>query len=257
MTGRPIILVTPDVEPHGTEMQDVSSSLSGRYQEAVLAAGGLPFIMPLTTDRSVIAESVARAEAVMLTGGEDINPDLYPRRMAPKVRQTVKMTPDHGERDFREFVLIDEVFRQGKPLLAICRGQQILNVALGGTLYADIPSEIPGSLQHRRIDKRCEPVHEVRLTEQSLLAKITRKPTLDVNSTHHQAVAEVAPPLRATAVSSDGVVEGLELRPEAAACLPFLVSVQFHPERLADRFPEHANIFRALVNACLANRNKL
>jgi putative glutamine amidotransferase len=257
MTGRPIILMTPDADPRGAEMDDMSTSLSGRYQEAVLAAGGLPLIMPLTADRGVIAECVGLADAVILTGGGDINPVLHPRRIAPRVRQTVKMTPDNGQRDFRELILIDEVFRQGRPLLGICRGHQILNVALGGTLYGDISREIPRALRHRRLDKRCEPVHEVRLTEESLLAKITGKPTLDVNSTHHQAVAEVAPLLRATAVSSDGVVEGMELKPEAVACLPFLLSVQFHPERLADRFPEHANIFRALVNAGLANRNKL
>jgi len=257
MTGRPIILVTPDVEPHGAEMQDMSSSLSGRYQQAVLEAGGLPLIMPLTADRGVIAECVARAEGVMLTGGEDINPDLYPR-VAPKAaRQAVKITPDDGQRDFRELVLIDEVFRQGKPLLAICRGHQILNVALGGTLYADIPTELPQALSHRQVDKRCDPVHEVRLTGESLLAKIIGKPTLGVNSTHHQAVADIAPPLRATAVSPDGVVEGLELKPKAVECLPFLISVQFHPERLADRYPEHASIFRALVAACLENRTNL
>lgn len=257
MTGRPIILITPDVEPRGTEMQDMSSSLSGRYQQAVLEAGGLPLIMPLTADRRVISECVALAQGVMLTGGEDVSPDLYPRKLPDRVRKTVKVTPDGGQRDLRELVLIDEIFRQRKPVLAICRGHQILNVALGGTLYADIPQEVPNALQHRRTDKRCDPVHEVRLTEESLLAKITAEPTLGVNSTHHQAVAKVAPALRVAAVSPDGVVEGLELKPEMAACLPFLVSVQFHPERLTDRYPEHARIFQALVEAGKAKRKKL
>src|SRR5437868_1378743 len=84
--------------------------------------------------------------------------------------------------------------------------QQALNVALGGTLVADIPSLLPGALNHRRMDKRSQVVHEVRLTEPSLLAKIVRKPTLGVNSTHHQAVAKVAGPLTASAVSQDGIV---------------------------------------------------
>src|SRR5439155_14647667 len=98
----------------------------------------------------------------------------------------------------------------------------------------------------------------VRLTPGSLLAKITGRQKLGVNSTHHQAVAKVAAPLKVTAVSSDGIIEGLELQPRAARRLPFLLSVQFHPERLADRYPEHRAIFRGLAQACaLSRKNKL
>jgi putative glutamine amidotransferase len=101
------------------------------------------------------------------------------------------------------------------------------------------------------MDRRSEIVHGVRLTPGSLLAKITGRQRLGVNSTHHQAVARVAAPLKVAAVSSDGIVEGLELRPGAAKMLPFLLSVQFHPERLADRYPEHRAIFRAFTRACV------
>ena len=156
------------------------------------------------------------------------------------------VTPDGGARDLRELLLIDEVFRQRKPLLAICRGHQMLNVALGGTLVADIPSQLPRAINHRRMDRRSEIVHEVRLTPGSLLAKITGRQRLGVNSTHHQAVARVAAPLKVAAVSSDGIIEGLELKPGAASMLPFLLSVQFHPERLVDRYPEHRAIFRGV-----------
>jgi putative glutamine amidotransferase len=93
-------------------------------------------------------------------------------------------------------------------------------------------------------------VHEVRLTPESVLSKITGTDRLGVNSTHHQAVDRIAEPLRAAAVSDDGVVEGLELKPAAADCLPFLVSAQFHPERLADRYPAHQAIFQAFAQAC-------
>jgi putative glutamine amidotransferase len=149
-------------------------------------------------------------------------------------------------------MLIDEVFRQRKPLLAICRGHQMLNVALGGTLVADIPSQMPRALNHRRTDKRGEIVHEVRLTSGSNLAKICSGQKLGVNSTHHQAVRRVAPGLRTVARSPDGVVEALELRPGASRWLPFLLSVQFHPERLADRYPAHRAIFDAFTRACMA-----
>jgi putative glutamine amidotransferase len=160
------------------------------------------------------------------------------------------VTPDGGARDLRELILIDEAFRQHKPLLAICRGHQVLNVALGGTLLADIRSQKPGAQNHRRMDKRSDVVHEVRLTADSLLAKITGARDLGVNSTHHQAVDKIAPPLRAIARSDDGIVEGLELKPEAVRSVPFLLSVQFHPERLADRYKAHRAIFSAFTRAC-------
>jgi putative glutamine amidotransferase len=193
---------------------------------------------------------------VLLTGGDDIEPNLYSHRMPQSLRATVSITPDGGARDLREILLLDEVFRQRKPLLAICRGHQLLNVALGGTLIADIPSQRPGSLDHRRTDKRNQTVHEVRLTPDSLLAKITTTQTLRVNSTHHQAVGQVAPALQVCGRAPDGVVEALELKPGVAA-LPFLVSVQFHPERLGDRYPAHATIFTAFTRACALSRNTI
>jgi putative glutamine amidotransferase len=253
MKQPPLILVSPDIESRGKEFGDRSLSLSGNYQQALMGAGGLPLAMPATTSPELIAECVRRCDGVLLTGGDDVDPRLYANQLPARVRRTVGVTPDGGERDFRELLLIDQAFRQRKPLLAICRGQQILNVALGGTLLADIPSQAPGAMNHRRRDKRSEIVHDVRLTRDSLLAKITGKQKIGVNSTHHQAVARVAPPLRVAAVSTDGIVEGLELKPGAVA-LPFLVSVQFHPERLADRYPEHQALFGAFTQACVLCR---
>lgn len=250
MRPAPLILVSPDIENQGKEHGDRSISLSASYSEALSAAGALPVAMAPTISRRVIAQFVARSDGVLLTGGDDIEPRLYIRRLPAKVRRTVNVTPDSGERDFRELLLIDEVFRQAKPLLAICRGHQILNVALGGTLLADIPSQRPRALAHGKNDERNEIVHDVRLTPGSLLAKIAGGLRLGVNSTHHQAVAQVAPPLRVTAASNDGMVEGLELKPGGSHWLPFLLSVQFHPERLVDRYPAHRAIFQAFAQVC-------
>jgi putative glutamine amidotransferase len=257
MTQRPLILISPDVEEKGKEFKDPSISLSGHYQQAVLAAGGLPLTMPVTISREVVAECVRRSDGVLLTGGDDVEPRLYAERLPAGLRRKVAVTPDGGERDLRELLLIDEVFRQAKPLLAICRGHQILNVALGGTLVADLGSQVPGAANHRRFDQRNGTVHEARLTEESLLAKITGRQRLRVNSTHHQAVGRVAAPLKVTAVSSDGIIEGLELKPDAGCGLPFLLSVQFHPERLVDRHPEHRAIFRAFTQACALSRESM
>jgi len=251
-----MILVSPSIEKKGEEFSDLSTSLSARYEMAVMGAGGIPVALSATVSRDVIAESVRRVEGVLLTGGEDVEPRLYGNGLPAKLKRTVTLTPDGGARDLRELILIDEVFKQRKPLLAICRGHQVLNVALGGTLIVDIPSQNRGALNHRRMDKRSEVVHEVRLTPDSILAKITGRRSLGVNSTHHQAVGRIAAPLRAAARSEDGIIEGLELKPEAAGWLPFLLSVQFHPERLVDRHPEHGAIFRAFTRACVLSRKK-
>jgi putative glutamine amidotransferase len=256
MAKPPLILVSPNVEKKGDEFGDLSISLSETYQQALMACGAIPLAMPASTSRDLIAECVGRCDGVLLTGGEDVEPGLYGDVLPPRLRGTVTVTPDGGARDFREVLLIDEVFRQRKPLLAICRGHQVLNVALGGTLMADILAQTPRTINHRRMDCRSEVVHDVRLTSGSLLAKIIGKLKLGVNSTHHQAVARVAMPLKVVAVSTDGIVEGLELKPSVARILPFLLSVQFHPERLADRYPEHQAIFRGFAEACALSRRQ-
>ncbi len=250
MASRPLILVSPSTEKRGVEFHDLSASLSVKYDFSVLQAGGIPVTVPATTDRAVLAETVRRMEGVLLTGGDDINPDLYDPRLPAGIRRTVEQTPDGGARDLRELVLIQEVFRQRKPLLAICRGHQLLNIAFGGQLVADIRRQVPGALNHQQLDRAGELVHEAALTAGSLLAKICGKRVLGVNSSHHQAVQTVAEPFVATAVSPDGLVEAMELKPGTAQGMPFLLSVQFHPERLTHQYAAHRAIFKTFVTAC-------
>lgn len=254
MARPPLILVSPSIEKRGVEFNDLSVSLSVKYDFAVARAGGIPVTAPTTTDRALLAEAVRRADGVLLTGGDDINPDLYDRSLPPAVRKTVGTTPDGGGRDWRELILIDEVFRRRKPLLAICRGHQLLNVAFGGGLVADIRRQIPGALNHQRMDKADEIIHEVPLTRGSLLARITGKRVLGVNSSHHQAVWEPAGPLEAVARTGDGIVEAMELKLEAARWMPFLLSVQFHPERLVEGHAGHRAIFSRFVEVCQQKR---
>jgi putative glutamine amidotransferase len=250
MGRSPLILVTPSIEQHGVEFHDLSASLSLRYNQAVLQAGGIPVTAPTTTDRAALAEALRRTEGVLLTGGDDINPALYEQNLPRRLRQTVAQTPDGGARDLAELVLIQEIFRQRKPLLAICRGHQMLNVAFGGKLVVDIPRQLPGALNHRRTDKPLDLVHEAALTPGSLLSKICQATVLGVNSTHHQGVVQPAEPFYATATSSDGVVEAMELRPAWARLTPFLLSVQFHPERLVRKHARYRAIFATFVTAC-------
>ena len=157
MVRPPLILISPSIEKQGVEFNDVSISLSMCYELAILSAGGIPVVAPATTDRAILAESMRRTDGVLLTGGDDINPELYAKlyekKLSAKILKTVEQTPDHGQRDVRELILIEEIFRQRKPVLAICRGQQMLNVAFGGRLIVDIRQQVSGALNHRRPDQ--------------------------------------------------------------------------------------------------------
>ncbi len=246
MRVRPLILVTPCQQGHGAEFSDASLSLSNRYTQALADHGGMPVVMPLTAAAEDIAQCVSRAEGVLLTGGEDVEPKHYASDLAPALAE--QMGPTEPARDVLELALIAEVFRQRKPLLCICRGHQMLNVALGGTLIVDIPTQIAGALSHKQMARKMEPVHDIMLAHDSQLAALLAAERLGVNSTHHQAVDRVAAPLRVTATASDGVIEAMELKD--AAALPFLQSVQFHPERLYERHQNFAALFREFVNAC-------
>jgi putative glutamine amidotransferase len=256
MTTQPLILISPNIEERGDEFGDRSITLSETYQQAVIKCGAIPLILAATVSREVISACVSHCDGVLLTGGEDVDPRLYRNKLPLRLGGTVTVTPDGGARDLRELLLIDEAFGQRKPLLAICRGHHLLNVALGGTLVTDVLAQKPGAINHRRMDKRSEKVHNVHLTSGSLLATIAGKQKLGVNSTHHQAVARVAAPLTTTAISNDGIIEALELKPSMARMLPFLLSVQFHPERLMDQYPEHLAIFGAFIEACVLSRKE-
>jgi putative glutamine amidotransferase len=250
MKRRPLILVSPSTEARGSEFADASVSLSNRYPAAVLAAGGVPVIIPCITDKAAIAEAIARCDGVLLTGGDDMHWDFYEPDLPENIRKTVSLVVP--ERDLLELEMINQIFRMKKPLLAICRGHQVLNVALGGTLISDIPLQVPGALKHQRSDATRNLVHRVDVKPGSILAKYADGKSMSVNSSHHQAVGRVAEPLLVTGTSPDGVIEALELKPERSGWLPYLLAVQFHPERLFDRYGNFLEMFRGFIQACEA-----
>ena len=250
----PLILITTSTQQRGVEFSDCSVSLSNRYPEAVQAAGGLPWILPSTLTAEEIHDCVRRCDGVMMTGGDDVQPELY----APALPQAVraKVGPPDSRRDWVEFQLIEAVFRERRPLLAICRGQQVLNVAFGGNLVADIAAEVPTALNHGCFRRKDQVAHKVSLLPDSHLAKVAGKNWLGVNSSHHQAVKRVAKPFRVTAASSDGIAEALELKSAEARLLPYLLAVQFHPERLLHLESVFLELFRSFVGACRAGRKR-
>lgn len=253
MKRRPVILITPSSQSKGAEFEDRSISLSGRYVEAVVEAGGLPCILPLVREERLIRQSVAAADGVLLTGGDDIQPRLYRRTLSRRLARTVQT--EDAARDWMELAVLRAAFRADKPVLAICRGHQLLNVALGGGLWVDIATELRGALSHQCMARKDEPVHAVRLRPGSRLARILRRKSLRVNSTHHQGVAQPALPLVASAWSADGVVEAMEPVAGAPGLPAFLISVQFHPERLMRRERVFLRLFRAFIAAAGSARS--
>lgn len=184
----------------------------------------------------------------MLSGGDDLQPELYDPDLPKAIKaKAIGVDP---QRDLFEFLLIEETLKQRKPLLAICRGPQILNVALGGGMVTDIPTESPKAMNHQRKPEAHRLVQTIVLAKNSLIRRIFGKDKLRINSAHHQAVGKLAPMLRATARTKDGIIEAIELTAKDAKDSPFLLGIQFHPERLYIKHPEYLKIFKAFTNAC-------
>jgi putative glutamine amidotransferase len=178
----------------------------------------------------------------LLTGGSDVDPALYGEARQPTLKRVIP------ERDAFEIALCQEALRRDLPVLAICRGQQLLNVALGGTLHQDIGSQVPDAIEHVGSGARWDTTHDVELLPGTRLRSILVDQTLPVNSFHHQAVKRVAEGLVVSARSPvDGVIEGLESR-----CHGFVLAVQWHPEDFFEHSPAFEPLFSALVEACNA-----
>jgi putative glutamine amidotransferase len=250
MKNAPLILVSPSTEKKGAEFFDYSANLSQAYPDALIDAGGIPLIVPCSPKKELIYEMVSRCDGVMLTGGDDLQPGLYAKKVAPELAQTVG--PTDAKRDLLELLLLDAVFALKKPLLAICRGHQLLNVSLGGTLYVDIPQQVKGSLNHSRLDQKDKLVHSIYVKEGTFLEKMFGGSVGQVNSSHHQSVRKAAKGLLVTAVAEDGVIEAMEQADPGL--LPFLLSVQFHPERLSPKYPVFLEMFRRFTQACIDAR---
>lgn len=254
MRSAPLVLVPPSRQEAGAESGEPFLKLADSYGQALIAAGAIPWVVPRFTGAQMAAECVRRADGVMLVGGDDVQPKLYAKRLPPDLARTLVLAD--ADRDLQELLLIDEVFRQRKPLFAICRGIQILNVALGGTLVVDIAAQMPKAINHQQPDLKNELVHDLLIEADSAMAKILGKHKLGTNSTHHQAVGRVSKLLRVVATSPDGVVEGLELDRDFKDRLPFLLAVQSHPERLYRQHREYFELFRGFVRACAAQRKR-
>jgi putative glutamine amidotransferase len=208
-----VVVVTAPVR---TDAGRERVALNTAYVRALARAGLVPLVVPSILEPETACEALDRVHGLVLTGGEDVVPARYGARPHPKLGET------DAPRDAVELALIAGARARRLPILAICRGIQILNVALGGTLYQDLPSERPGGIDHAAAQSR----HGLRVTAGSLLHRTIGVHETAVNSRHHQAIRDLAPGLRATAWAPDGVIEGAE----PVEGEPWTLAVQWHPE---------------------------
>jgi len=211
------------------------------YVHAVARAGAAPLLIPLLADEALLRTLYDRMDGLLLPGGVDLHPNQYGEEIHEKCG------PISEVRDEVELALIQWGMADHKPMLAICRGIQVLNVALGGSLYQDIQAQVPQAGRHdcHASHARNQVAHDVAVAADSRLAYLVGTDRLPVNSFHHQAVKDVAPGLVITARAPDGIVEAVE-----GDGRPFLLGVQWHPEEMAADDVRAQRLFDALVEAC-------
>ena len=208
-----------------------STTLNTNYSQAISKAGGVPVVIPTLNSREEADAVLAVLDGIVFSGGEDLDPSLYGEAV---LNETVFVD---SVRDVSDVFLAQAALASKKPILAICRGEQLMNVVLGGSLWQDLAEQMPDNVGHGGT------THKILAEPGSLLAELYGTDSIEVNSTHHQAVKDVAPGLKVTARSGDGIVEAYEG--------DNLIAVQFHPEKLVragdDKWLE---IFKTFIVRC-------
>ncbi|MBQ1466604.1 MAG: gamma-glutamyl-gamma-aminobutyrate hydrolase family protein [Eubacteriaceae bacterium] len=228
---RPMIGLSANTSDDGLRID-----IRKNYPESIMLAGGIPVILPHPCsgdDARLLAEEL---DGILFTGGGDADPVLYGEEKLPQCHE-----PDH-DRDSFELELFRAARELGRPILGICRGCQLINVAMGGTLVQDIPSQRPDAVPHYQSQDGTNTFHSVNITESSLLHGIIGKDLIEVNSFHHQAVRDPAPGLAVSAFASDGIIEAVEGTEGS-----FLLGVQWHPEYMSRIREDMLGIFKAFI----------
>lgn len=212
--------------------------INNTYIEAIKRAGGIPICLPYM-DEEMMDIVLDGVHAVLLIGGYDVNPLIFGQEPHYKLGQVI------DERDQSELLMTKKAFERNMPILGICRGEQVLNVAFGGTLYQDIDTQVDNVLKHTQASKRHELTHTVELLP-SKLQQIIGADSILTNSFHHQAVDAVAPGFLMNARAKDGVIEGIEHSEH-----PYCIGVQWHPEGLQNDAPSD-KLFQSFIDAATA-----
>lgn len=219
------------------------------YVDSVIRAGGIPIIIPLTRDQSILHDIISRLDGVLMSGGNDMNPNLY----GEEPRANLDAISDL--RDFTDRCVLANALERNLPILGICRGLQFINVYFGGTLYQDIPKDVPGAMDHRSSTAAKDlehHAHNIKIEPDSKLHDIIKVDNIDTNSHHHQSVKNLGEGLRITARASDGVVEAIETDDDR-----FIICIQAHPESLGHTIPEWKRLFDAFIEKTKSGSNAL
>ena len=239
MSRKPVVGITGAYVFHNKFME--GTYVHHDYQKSVAVNGGIPIVLPFVEEK-LASLMVDQCDAIILSGGEDVDPSVFKKDPHPNLGDTVLL------RDNVELKIIERAMERNIPILAICRGIQILNVALGGTLIQDIPSQVEEAIKHSQSVNRNYDTHWVTIKENSKLASIIGETKTRVNSLHHQAIDVVADNLEVVAKSSDGVIEAVEHTNYAS----FLLGIQWHPESMAATNEKMNRIFSELIESASA-----
>jgi len=235
--NRPLIGVTPWYD-YDQELTYIKPG----YLEGINKSGGLGILLPMTIDENIIENIMDRCEGFLISGGPDVDPKYYNEVNLPFNSSISPL------RDKLELFIIKKAIKMNKPILGICRGIQIMNVAIGGTLYQDIESQITDRvvIKHSQEAPKWHPTHKINIQEGSIIHDIFKSLSIDVNSFHHQAIKDIAPGFRVSSTSDDGIIESIEYNDHK-----FAVGIQCHPELMWEKNPLFLNLFYRFVNSCL------
>lgn len=210
------------------------------YMEGIMAAGGIPIMLPFTNNQQEVDRLAELCDGFLFTGGQDIEPSLYSEEKATTCGEICEA------RDTTESLFFQKALEADKPCLGICRGLQFFNVALGGKLYQDIPSEKASEVVHRQQHPYDQPIHKVELIAGSGLEQLVKVPTLSVNSLHHQGIKALGDGLQPMAIAPDGLVEAIEM-----PLRKFVWAVQWHPEFNFQKDTASKAIFEEFIRHCI------
>ncbi|MBQ3003645.1 MAG: gamma-glutamyl-gamma-aminobutyrate hydrolase family protein [Clostridia bacterium] len=230
---KPIIGIVTDID------NNLVTAVPDAYNHAIEQAGGTPIVLPYVRDEKTLAHFVALCDGFLFSGGADIDP----RRYGEEVKETCGGIEPY--RDEMEFLLFQKALNASKPILAICRGIQLVNAALGGTLYQDIPSEVHTEIAHRQTEPKFSPSHEVNVLADTPLHGLVHTDRIRANSFHHQAIKTLANGLKVMATADDGIIEAVW-----APDHRYLRAYQWHPERLFEIDESNRKIFKDFIGAC-------
>ncbi|MGL6076833.1 MAG: gamma-glutamyl-gamma-aminobutyrate hydrolase family protein [Fimbriiglobus sp.] len=244
---RPVIGIATQTLPGLVGERPNCWIMGHRYVEALRESGAIPWLIPLMPhDPETMHEIFSRLDGVFLTGGVDVDPSRY-----GETKTALCGTTD-PDRDAVELMLLDYSIEKHLPVLAVCRGIQIVNVALGGTLYQDVSAQVPATMKHDYFPTAISPsrsflAHDIKVTSGSKLGAILGETVVPVNSMHHQAIRDLGRGLAPTAFAPDGIIEGVE-----GTNGQYLIGVQWHPEELSQTQPGMRRLFTSFISAAAA-----